>query len=414
MGYRYSKYSTNIINVDKVVLANRGSGQWIRISKEVYDILNLGIENNYSIEQLKLSLYDDADRKYIYNLYKKLISIGVIEDEKNKVVLKNKRASFEITNRCNLRCIHCYIDADGLDSDKVDLSTDEIKKVIDKLIQWNPERISLTGGEPMLRKDFFDILRYLRLNYDGNIGISTNGTLINNKNIDELSKNINQIDISIDGIDEKTCSDVRGPGVFNKVVESVKLFRSRDFNEISLSMAFGNKNIHLESKFIELNTYLGTTPIVRQFEPIGRGFENREFFSDKKITKSGLSDKFLNGDFNKEFNSCSCSAGKREVYISHKGDIYPCQSFLKDEYKIDNILEIDSLDNLKLNKNKCTEGYKNIEKFFPENNKECKDCKVNLFCWPCPGELSSIKDNEEAFQDTCKKIKPILYKQIWG
>ncbi|EQK84270.1 hypothetical protein QSM_3809 [Clostridioides difficile P30] len=34
MGYRYSKYSTNIINLDKVVLANRGSGQWIRISKK--------------------------------------------------------------------------------------------------------------------------------------------------------------------------------------------------------------------------------------------------------------------------------------------------------------------------------------------------------------------------------------------
>ncbi|HGS9720152.1 hypothetical protein [Clostridioides difficile] len=67
MGYRYSKYSTNIINLDKVVLANRGSGQWIRISKEVYDILNLGIKNSYSIEQLKLSLYDEDDRKYIDN-----------------------------------------------------------------------------------------------------------------------------------------------------------------------------------------------------------------------------------------------------------------------------------------------------------------------------------------------------------
>ncbi|HBF5725403.1 TPA: radical SAM protein, partial [Clostridioides difficile] len=127
MGYRYSKYSTNIINLDKVVLANRGSGQWIRISKEVYDILNLGIKNSYSIEQLKLSLYDEDDRKYIDNLYKNLCFIGVIEDENNKYVQKNKIASFEITRRCNLKCIHCCVNADEVVSNKEDLSIEEVK-----------------------------------------------------------------------------------------------------------------------------------------------------------------------------------------------------------------------------------------------------------------------------------------------
>ena len=414
MGYRYSKYSTNIINVDKVVLANRGSGQWIRISKEVYDILNLGIENNYSIEQLKLSLYDEEDREYIGNLYKNLCFIGVIEDENNKNVQKNKIASFEITHRCNLKCIHCCVDADEIHSNKEDLSTEQVKNIIDKLIEWNPKGIALTGGEPMLRKDFFEILKYLKSKYDGKVSISTNGTFINNKNVDQLSKYIDQIDISVDGIDEETCSIVRGPGVFNKVIESVNLLKSKEFHNISLSMAFGDKNAHLEGKFIELNEHLGTTPIVRQFEPIGRGFDNREIFSDKKITESTLTDKFLSGNFSKEFNSCSCSAGKREVFISYNGDIYPCQSFIKDEYKLDNLLEIDSLDDLRLNKNKYIEVYDNINKFFSENDSHCKDCKVNLFCWPCPGEFFLNKNNEKAFIDTCKKIKPILYKQIWG
>ena len=414
MGYRYSKYSTNIINLDKVVLANRGSGQWIRISKEVYDILNLGIKNSYSIEQLKLSLYDADDRKYIDNLYKNLCFIGVIEDENNKYVQKNKIASFEITRRCNLKCIHCCVNADEVVSNKEDLSIEEVKKVIDKLIEWNPKCIALTGGEPMLRKDFFEILKYLKSKYDGKVSISTNGTFINNKNVDQLSKHTDQIDISVDGVDEETCSLVRGSGVFNKVIESVNLLKSRGFNNISLSMAFGDRNAHLESQFIELNECLGTIPIVRQFEATGRGVDNRELFSNKKITESTLTDKFLNGNFSKEFNSCSCSAGKREFFISYNGDIYPCQSFIEDEYKLDNILEINRLDDLRLNKNKYIKIYDNIEKLFPENYSYCKDCKVNLFCWPCPGELFLIKDNKEAFKDTCKKIKPILYKQIWG
>lgn len=48
--YKFSRYSRNIINLDKVILGNIENGQWISISKEVYDILNLGIENNMSIQ----------------------------------------------------------------------------------------------------------------------------------------------------------------------------------------------------------------------------------------------------------------------------------------------------------------------------------------------------------------------------
>ncbi|MDU4881092.1 MAG: radical SAM protein, partial [Clostridioides difficile] len=65
MPYRFSKYSNLMINKEKVILGNLQSGYWTKISKEVYDILALGIDKNYSIEQLKLNLYDDEDRDYI-------------------------------------------------------------------------------------------------------------------------------------------------------------------------------------------------------------------------------------------------------------------------------------------------------------------------------------------------------------
>jgi hypothetical protein len=112
MKYKFSECCKKIMNGNKVILANRQTGQWIRISKEVYDILDLGINNNLSIDELELNLYDDEDKRYIRELYKKLCYIGIIEDENNKQVLKNKIVSFEITHRCNLRCIHCCINAD--------------------------------------------------------------------------------------------------------------------------------------------------------------------------------------------------------------------------------------------------------------------------------------------------------------
>lgn len=147
MTYEFSQYSKKIIYNNKVVLGNTKTGQWIRISQEVFNILDSSIENKISLEELKLNLYDDEDKNYIENLYKKLIFMGILDDGKNKPEFTNKIASVEMTHKCNLNCIHCGIDADSMkNSTKEDLTTSELKDILDKLILWNPERIMLSGG----------------------------------------------------------------------------------------------------------------------------------------------------------------------------------------------------------------------------------------------------------------------------
>lgn len=410
MMYKFSESTKIITNRNKVILGNIHTGQWIRMSQEVYEIFKLGIDNNLDLKSLKEYLYDNEDRAYIDDMYTKLYKIGIIEDKFNEKDIKNKSILFEITNRCNLKCTHCCIDADDAISDKKELSTSEVKVVLDKLIQWNPESITLTGGEPMLRKDFFEILKHLKENYNGQTRVSTNGTLINEKNVKILTKFADQIDISVDGIDEETCSIVRGKGVFNKVISSVQLLQKSGFEKISLSMIFGNKNSHLKKEFINLNKSLKTYPIVREFKAIGRGETNKQLFYDKKEDESILDKEFVEGTFRKTFNICSCTAGKKEFFIRYNGDIYPCQSFLNEEYLIDNIMNIESLNYLKLDKCKG----KKLDVLSLIDNLKCRDCKVNLFCWPCPGEIDEMVQNEECFNKTCKEIKPILYKEIWG
>lgn len=409
--YKFSKYSRNIINLNKVILAHIENGKWIRISKEVYDILNLGIENNMSIEELKSSLYDDDDREYIEDLYNILCNMAIIEDKNNKSDLKNKIASIEITHRCNLKCVHCCIDADGVVSDKKDLSTEDMKSIFDKIVKWNPGRIMLSGGEPMLRNDFIELLKYLKLNYDGKIIVSTNGTLINETNVKVLSECAGQIDISLDGVDEESCSLVRGPGVFDKVIKNVKLLKSTGFEKISLSMAVSDKNDYLEPEFKKLNESLGTSPLVRAFSAVGRGKENVEVFSNKGMDVVYISDDFLSDDYDKSFGVCSCSAGKREIMIEHNGNIYPCITFMNPENKIGNIMEMESLDDL--SKNKGANQHPFLEILNSQKYKDCKTCKVNLFCWTCPGEFEELKGNEAAFNYKCSKVKPVLYKRVW-
>lgn len=408
--YKFNKSSRYITNLDKVILGNIETGEWIRISKEVYDILNLGIENKFTIEDLKLNLYDDEDRTYIHNLYNRLYEICIIDEENNKD-LANELVSFEITHRCNLNCIHCCIDADGVDSDKNDLSTNEMKNIFDKIIKWNPRRIMLSGGEPMLRNDFIELLTYLKTNYNGRIILSTNGTLINEKNVSVLAGSVYQIDISLDGADEESCSIVRGKGVFGKVIENVKLLKNTGFNNITLSMAVSDKNEHLESKFNKLNESLGTRPLIRVFSPVGRGKDNIDVFSDKGIEEVYIPEEYLNDDYDKAFGVCSCSAGNREILISYNGDLYPCIAFMNSKNKLGNIMEIESLNNLNSNESNNQhqlDGIINSQLY-----KDCKDCKVNLFCWTCPGEFEELKHNELAFKDRCSKIKPALYKRVW-
>ncbi|SCL88456.1 MULTISPECIES: radical SAM/SPASM domain-containing protein [Tissierellales] len=408
MTYKFSEHSGRIINQNKVVLGNRQTGQWMRISKEVYDILNLGIDNNLSISELKMSLYDEEDKNYISQIYLKLCNIGIIEDENNKQVLPNKLAVFEMTHRCNLKCIHCCIDADDLVSDNQDLSTEETKCVLYKIIEWNPKRILLSGGEPMIRKDFKYLLKYLRNNYHGTIIVSTNGTLINSDNVDNLVECSDEISISVDGINEETCSIVRGHGVFDKVINSVKLLQSRGFKRITLSMTTGDKNEYLEDDFNELNRLLGTKPCIRGFAPIGRGEKNRSYFSSYEKNEIHVPNKFISDNYNNPMVMLSCGGGNREIFIAHNGDIYPCPSFLRPKYLMGNILKLDKLSNW----NK--EVYKLLKEIDPNNYKICKGCKVNLFCWTCLAQLDSVRDNGKAIENKCKKVKPVLFKRIWG
>ncbi|CEN23623.1 radical SAM/SPASM domain-containing protein [Paraclostridium sordellii] len=410
--YKFSDYSRTIFNEDKVVLGNRETGQWIRISREVYDILNLGIKNKLTLNQLKSKLYDEEDRGYIEELYKKLASTGMIEVNDDKIKFRNRIASVEVTHRCNLKCTHCCIDAAGVVSDKADLSTEEVKELLDKLIEWSPESIMLSGGEPMLRADFIELLKYLRTKYNGRIILSTNGTFISPKNVDILINNTNQIDISLDGVDEKSCSLVRGPGVFDKVISNIKMLKSKGFNKISVSMVVSDKTEHLEEKFIELNEKLGTSPVVRGFSPVGRGEENIDIFSDIEKDKYYISEEYLSDDYDEAFGICPCSAGKREIMVAYNGDLYPCPSFMDLKFKLGNIFEIDRLTDLTGEGER--EQYKLLDRLDPENYEECKDCKVNLFCWTCPGELERIKDNPLVFKDRCKQVKPVLYKRVWG
>ncbi len=106
---------------------------------------------------------------------------------------------WNITNRCNLYCKHCYSSA-NLRSEE-ELKLEEIKKVIPQLLEENIRFVVVSGGEPLLREDLWDIADCLK-EAGLKTYLSTNGLLINKDNVKRISQLFDYVGISIDGTPE--------------------------------------------------------------------------------------------------------------------------------------------------------------------------------------------------------------------
>lgn len=128
---------------------------------------------------------------------------------------------WNITRQCNLKCIHCYAQAKDISFDN-ELSTEEGISLLDDLAQFGVPVILFSGGEPLVRKDLFELAAYA-VKKGMRAVISTNGTLLTEKRA-RMLKNIglSYVGISLDGMEE-IHDRFRGvKGAFKKTVEGIK------------------------------------------------------------------------------------------------------------------------------------------------------------------------------------------------
>ncbi|MDD5128153.1 MAG: radical SAM protein [Candidatus Omnitrophica bacterium] len=137
-----------------------------------------------------------------------------------------------MTNLCNLRCRMCSISENG----NRELSKETIIDILDQASAMGIKEAVLTGGEPFLRKDIFDILKHCRLRSMRWV-ITTNGTLIDRDLAQRLSDSGGgHLHFSLEGL-EKTNDFFRGDGNFKKTTEAIKIINSlRNKGAFSLSV----------------------------------------------------------------------------------------------------------------------------------------------------------------------------------
>jgi radical SAM protein with 4Fe4S-binding SPASM domain len=174
--------------------------------------------------------------------------------------------SLEVTLRCNLRCQHCYIPTERRASrSERELSLVEIERILDEVTDAGCLWLLLTGGEPLLRRDFFDIYAYAR--HKGLIlTLFTNGTLVTQRIADYLAEwRPFNIEITLYGATQETYERVTGiPGSYARCRRGIDLLMERKL-PLGLKTMVMSLNHHELDQMKSLAASLG---VQFRFDPI--------------------------------------------------------------------------------------------------------------------------------------------------
>lgn len=263
--------------------------------------------------------------------------------------LKVFEVSYEITNKCNLNCLHCLNNSSYEDNSF--LSVDQICDLVNDLKKIKVTSIYLTGGEPTMHPDFDKVVLYIK-SKNIKIVIATNGMNIKNK-INIIKKTISKVSVSMDGIGKLHDEFRDTKGSFKNMVETIKLLKQNGI-PVRISSVVWKKNIKQLKKMILFAKKLGVYKIhFSTLVNVGRATKNINAIAveDTKYEKTikqihALIDKYSDDDFkvsiirdhHLDCASDFCKGGKRILHIDCGGKIFPCswtaKGILADKYGI--------------------------------------------------------------------------------
>ena len=312
-----------------------------------------------------------------------------------KPILKN--LFLEVTLRCNAKCEHCGSSC-GYKQPKDEISAEHLKLALKNIANnYKASEIILnvTGGEPLMRQDLFEIMSYAnKLGFHW--GMTSNGILINDEVIKKMNEtNMETISISLDGLKETHENFRKVPGSFDKIISNIKKLQSvPSIKIVQVTTVANKKNIHELEEIYELMKKIGIISWrVLNVDPIGRAKDNKEILLDRdeyqylfEFIKKKRNENimkveygcshYLGIDLEKEIRDTyfTCLTGITVASILSNGDISVCPNVERSpKFVQGNITEDEFVD-----------VWENKYKLFRKDNrtscKECKKCKNWRFC----------------------------------
>ena len=258
--------------------------------------------------------------------------------------------TWEITYACNLACVHC-LSSSG-QRDPRELTTAEAKRVLDELHDLQVFYINIGGGEPMVRRDFFELVEYA-IGRGIGVKFSTNGAYIDADKARCLTAmDYLDIQISLDGTDAATNDAVRGTGSYDLAIRAMDHLRDAGFVErngpFKISVVVTRHNVDQLDEFKALADSYGAQLRVTRLRPSGRGVDSWHDLHPTNAQQRQIynwlmahGENVLTGDSFFHLNALGdslpglnmCGAGRVVCLIDPIGDVYACPFVIHDEFK---------------------------------------------------------------------------------
>lgn len=331
--------------------------------------------------------------------------------------------AWEVTNACNLKCIHCHASSGKPGADE--LTTEEAKRFIDQLAEVNEFRMLVyTGGEPLVRKDIYELMEHSRKAGFVNV-LATNATLITEEVAARLrSVGVAGCAVSLDSCLEDVHNQIRGnPDAFKLALRGMRNIRNAGMLLQVNTTAMGYNFDQLRD-LIDLADDQGSSiMLMYQLVPVGRGDDisaaTLDTAMNEKLLKylaeeqahistivepvagpqywpflmerEGKSDARWMKAAERVFHGCS--AGRGFVYIKPNGDVWPCPFV---EMSAGNVRETD-----------FATVWRDAEVFKTLRDREntlegkCGVCRFRTICGGCRGRALAVTGNLMAEDPSC-------------
>jgi len=225
-------------------------------------------KTNLKEHDLKKLMTDQLIRKSMLNVVRGIAHFGLRLPQPTAVPVV---IVWNFTNRCNLSCLHCHQNSG--ESDERELTTEEAFTVIEKLGGAGISVLTFSGGEPLVRSDIYDAIKYADV-AGMFCTIASNGTLMTKRVVQKLKESgVKRVEIGLDGCNAETHDFLRNaPGSFKATVQGIKNCVEVGFDEICATMTLHSKNVKELHDTVEMAEKLGVTRFyLNRLIPAGRG-----------------------------------------------------------------------------------------------------------------------------------------------
>lgn len=331
-------------------------------------------------------------------------------DKKEKWVKQRLPYSvlFELTARCNMNCVHCYLQNVH---DTKELSYDKIIEIIDILYEKGIVFLTFTGGEILLRKDFVDIYLYAKKK-GFLVELFTNGYLFDDKIIDALAEYPPLlVDISLYGASENTYRKVTGlQNAFARVIQNCKKLKKAGIR-VSLKLPIIDLT-YPEIKDMQMLADKLQIPFVYTFEicntidrqdmpkmhqiSLNKALEYEFANHYKQIQTEGRKSKSNYDEIINELRTnekvYSCNVAVNSFVVDYNGKMCPCMKLRHRGIKLE-----------KNNYEKIWSDFKKYSAQIATMDYKCKGCEALYYCDVCPAEMDFLyNDPEYRPENACK------------